>query len=49
MLLPADEGGIKRMNGISKKIGCSTAKVIKARDYEEGGDIRTMDIIGDIE
>ena len=49
ILLPADEGGIKKIEGISKDIGCKSLKVIKTRDLETKNKVDEVTIIWDIE
>ena len=49
VLLPADEGGIKKIEGISKDIGCRSMKVIKTRDLEAKNKVDDVIIFGEIE
>lgn len=48
-LLPADEGGIKKVEAIAKDIWVDSIKVTKARNYDEGGIIRNIQISGNPE
>lgn len=49
LLLPADEGGIKKVEAIAKDTGVNSIKVTKARNYDEGGIIRNIQVSWNIE